>query len=67
VELQARDAAGQLEAERLSFVSARDEAARRSQADQARISSLSSELETYKQMESEFSSRLKFALKGKKE
>jgi chromosome segregation ATPase len=64
-ELQIRDAAGQLEAERQSFAADRDEAARRSQADQARLSSLSAELESYKQMD--FSSRMKWALKGRQE
>ena len=64
---QLRDFSGQLEAERLNASVARDEAAQQAQSDQERITEMSAELEVYRQMESSFSERMKWALKGKKE
>jgi len=69
LEQQSRELSSQLEAERLNSAVSRDEAAQQSQSDQERIAAVSAELETYKQMESSFPERIKWALKtkGKKE
>jgi exonuclease SbcC len=66
-ELQVQDAAVQIDAEKKNSAHTRDEAAKRAQADKARIAGITAALETYKQMEASFSGRMKWALKGKKE
>ena len=67
LELQLQDAARQIETEKQNSALSRDEVSRAAQADQARIDAVAAELEKYRQMESSFSGRMKWALKGKKE
>jgi DNA repair protein SbcC/Rad50 len=66
LEQNLQDLSGQLEAERLNSAVAHDDAARQAQSAQERIAAISAELATYKQMESSFPERMKWALKGKK-
>ena len=65
LELQLQDSARQIETEKQSAILAGEEASRAAQADQARVDALAAELEGYKQMESSFSGRMKWAFKGK--
>lgn len=66
LELQLQDAARQTETEKHSSALFRDKASKAAQADQARIKTMAAELERYRLMESSFSGRMKWALKGKK-
>ncbi len=66
LELRLQDSARQIEAEKQGAIALREEASGAAQAYQTRIDAVSAELGKYRLMESSFSERMKWALKGKK-